>query len=244
LDELNSMSLYSQSKLLRVLEDKEIQHLGGKEKIKVDVRIISSSNVSPDEAMESQQIREDLFYRLAVVNIVIPALAERRSDILLLANHFIERYNREFGKNIRGLSEDIRLFFLKYSWPGNVRQLRHSIESAMNFVTKNDKYIRKHHVPQYLFGADLHTFFNYDPMDPYPQITPKPTPHNSQDKIDNTKPNSAKTDGSVFSLIRDQEKQAIVEALIANKGNITKTARALNLPRHGLVYRIKKYDLK
>ena len=244
LDELNSMSLYSQSKLLRVLEDKKIQHLGGKEKIKVDVRIISSSNSPPREAIEGNQIREDLFYRLAVVNIVIPDLAERRSDILLLSKHFIDHYNREFGKSIHGLSEDIRLFFLKYSWPGNVRQLRHSIESAMNFVNKNDKYIRKRHLPQYLFGADLRAFFNSDPMDPYHKISPGSEPNNPPAPSRGHHHNPDRTPGNVFSLIRDQEKRQIMESLIKNKGNITKTAQELNLPRHGLVYRIKKYELK
>ncbi|UQZ87780.1 sigma-54-dependent Fis family transcriptional regulator [Deltaproteobacteria bacterium Smac51] len=246
LDELNSMSLYSQSKLLRVLEVKEIQHLGGKEKIKVDVRIISSSSASPREAIESNQIREDLFYRLGVVNIVIPDLADRRSDVLLLSDHFISFYNQEFAKNIQGFSEDIRLFFLKYSWPGNVRQLRHSIESAMNFVTAKDKYIRKRHLPQYLFGPDLRAFFNYDPMDPYHknglqtgrgigsvQVQPHGNEHNSKRKDEN-----------LFNHIHEQEKKLITDALIKNKGNITKAAKELNMPRHGLVYRIKKYELK
>lgn len=244
LDELNSMSLFSQSKLLRVIEDKEIQHLGGKKKIKVDVRIISSSNTPPDEAFEAGQIREDLFYRLAVVNIVIPDLAERRSDILLLSSHFIKLYNHEFGKNILGFSEDIRLFFLKYSWPGNVRQLRHSIEAAMNFVTKNDKYIRKRHLPQYLFGTDLQAFFNHDPMDPYPKARIKPNYENMPDALDDKNNHSVKEEENVFNLIREQEKRLVTGALIKNKGNITKTAQELNMPRHSLVYRIKKYALK
>ena len=240
LDELNSMSLYSQSKLLRVLEDKELQHLGGKDKIKVDVRIISSTNVAPREAMERNQIREDLFYRLAVVNINIPELAARRGDILLLSDHFISLYNKEFGKNILGLSEDIRLFFLKYHWPGNVRQLRHSIESAMNFVTRNEKYIRKRHLPQYLFGADFRGFFSDETMNAGPPQPVQEAPGRPAD--DN--PEQAPNRDSVFSRIRDKEKQLITQALVANSGNITKAARQLNLPRHGLVYRIKKYGLK
>ena len=243
LDEINSMSIYSQSKLLRVLEEKEIQHLGGKEKIKVNVRIISSSNVPPREAMELNQIRADLFYRLAVVNITIPDLSTRQSDILLLSDHFIALYNKEFSKNIKGLNEEVKTFFLKYSWPGNVRQLRHSIESAMNFVTKNEKYIRKHHLPQYLTGVDGQDLLrdvsrpSQPPKTrpPYQNISAMPDEHNS---------NNIPNDRGVFIQIRDKEKQLIIDTLMANNGNITKTASELNMPRHSLVYRIKKYELR
>ncbi len=235
------MDLFSQSKLLRVLEEKQIQHLGGHETIKVDVRIISSSNVLPFEAMERRQIREDLFYRLAVVETLIPELTSRRSDILVLAKHFIEHYNHKFGKKIKDLSEDIRLFFLKYHWPGNVRQLRHCIESAMNFVDERDKYIRQHHLPQYLFGSSFQGFLSEDPLNPYqnppadnlPLLARSIAGH--QNKVGEL---------GLFEKIDEEEKKRVTEALYQSRGNIARAARSLNLPRHGLVYRLKKYGFK
>ena len=236
LDELNSMSLYSQAKLLRVLEEKEIQHLGGKEKIKIDVRIISSSNVLPHEALKSNLIREDLFYRLAVVNIIIPNLSERYSDIPLLADYFISYYNNEFGKSVTGLSEEVRSFFLEYPWPGNVRQLRHCLESAMIFVSSEDKYIRREHLPQYIFDADSKSFFNFDQFESLAQpYMPKPI---MESQID------APSDQNIFSTICENEKKLIIETLLANKGNVSRTARALNMHRQSLIHRIKKYGLK
>ena len=236
LDELNSMSLFSQAKLLRVLEEKEIQHLGGKEKIKIDVRIISSSNVMPHEALKSNLIREDLFYRLAVVNIIIPSLSERRSDIPLLVDYFINLYNNEFGKSVKGLSEEARSFFLEYPWPGNVRQLRHCLESAMNFVHSEDKYIRREHLPKYFFDVGSKSYFNFDQPESLDQTYL--TNARVESQID------VPLDQSIFSTICENEKRLIIEALLANKGNVSRTARTLNMHRQSLVHRIKKYGLK
>jgi arginine utilization regulatory protein len=236
LDELNSMTLFSQAKLLRVLEEKEIQHLGGKEKIKIDVRIISSSNVHPREAIKLNQIREDLFYRLAVINIIIPGLTERRSDIPLLADYFIQHYNDRFGKAVKGLSEEALDFFLEYPWPGNVRQLCHCLESAMNFVGPDDEYIRREHLPKYLFGGGFQGFSSYDRIDSPNQASPPNTSWKPKDVSD--------SGDDVFSTIFDNEKRLIIEALLANKGNVSRTARALNMHRQSLIYRIKKYGIK
>ena len=137
------MPLSSQSKLLRVVEDGIVKHLGSSKEIKTDVRIISSCNIQAQDAIENKQLRPDLFYRLAVISLSIPPLSQRKDDIYTLANHFISVYNQSFGKHIMGLSDDIVPFFLSYHWPGNVRQLKHCIESAMNFVTENDYYIKK-----------------------------------------------------------------------------------------------------
>ncbi len=136
LDEINSMPLSSQAKLLRVLEEKEVTRLGGSAPFKSDVRIISSSNVAPQQAISDRSIREDLYYRLAVVNLLIPPLVERKKDIIPLSYHFIDQYNKAFDKNIISISETVQEKLLSYDWPGNVRQLKHCIESAMNFCEK------------------------------------------------------------------------------------------------------------
>ncbi|MEL7568299.1 MAG: sigma 54-interacting transcriptional regulator, partial [Dehalobacterium sp.] len=153
LDEINSMPLSSQSKLLRVLEEKYVMPLGSNEKIKINTRIISSCNVFPREAIQRKQIREDLFYRLAVINILIPSLQERKSDIFLLAHHFISQYNAKYKKSILAMEDDIMSFFLNYPWPGNVRQLKHCVECAMNLVNDDEMTIKKKHLPFYLKEA-------------------------------------------------------------------------------------------
>ncbi|EHQ90553.1 sigma-54 interaction domain-containing protein [Desulfosporosinus youngiae] len=229
LDEINSMPLFSQSKLLRVLEEKEIQHLGSKERIKINVRIISSSNVFPEEAISKEQIREDLFYRLAVVNIMIPSLASRKSDIRLLTKHFIKLYNERFQKHIIGLEDEVLRFFLDFSWPGNVRQLKHCLEAAMNLVTDDDLKIKMKHLPAYLLSGNNAATGGY--------IQKKP--------VDETKhlkyPEPEST--GVFSTIFEKEKEEIIQALLENKGNVSKTAKQLGMHRQSLIYRIKKYNI-
>ncbi|EHQ90552.1 sigma-54 interaction domain-containing protein [Desulfosporosinus youngiae] len=226
LDEINSMPLFSQSKLLRVLEEKEIQHLGSKERIKINVRIISSSNVFPEEAISKEQIREDLFYRLAVVNIMIPSLASRKSDILLLTKHFIKLYNESFQKHIVGPDDEVLKFFLDFSWPGNVRQLKHCLEAAMNLVSGDDLKIKMKHLPAYLLSGNNFATGGY--------LLKK-----SLDKNKHPEPEST----GVFSTIFEKEKEEIIQALVENKGNVSKTAKQLGMHRQSLIYRIKKYNI-
>jgi arginine utilization regulatory protein len=230
LDEINSMPLSSQSKLLRVLEEKEVQHLGGTKKIKTDVRIISSSNCSPEVAIRDRQLREDLFYRLAVVNISIPSLAHRKSDILLLTDHFISLFNEKFQRNIQGITEEVKYFFLMFPWPGNIRQLKHCIESAMNFVGPDEALISKKHIPKYLFSeflrsADSYAYDGDQQTEGVPQT------------MDNGTPN-------VFQDMDNEEKTAILHSLIKSKGNVTQAAIDLGISRHALVYRMKKYGIR
>jgi len=229
LDEINSMPLFSQSKLLRALEEKEIQHLGSKERIKINARIISSSNVFPQDAISKKQIREDLFYRLTVVNIMIPNLASRKSDILLLTNHFIKLYNESFQKHIVGLDEGVLRFFLDFSWPGNVRQLKHCLEAAMNLVTDEDLKIRIKHLPAYLLSGNNVTTGGY--------LQKMSIENNKHLKY----PEPERT--GVFSTIFQKEKEEIIQALIENKGNVSKTAKQLGMHRQSLIYRIKKYNI-
>ncbi|WP_236860129.1 sigma-54 interaction domain-containing protein [Candidatus Formimonas warabiya] len=150
LDEINSMPTTLQAKLLRVLEEKKIRRLGDNEAISVDVRIISSCNVEPVEALEKGQLRNDLFYRLAVVYLVIPPLRERMDDLEMLSSFFIQQYNQLLRLNIQGLSDEVFQAFRSYYWPGNIRQLKNCIECAMNIVPHNADMIKIEHLPKYL----------------------------------------------------------------------------------------------
>ncbi|MEY8000601.1 sigma 54-interacting transcriptional regulator [Clostridium sp. Mt-5] len=133
LDEIGDMPLHMQVKLLRVLEEKEIMRVGGVNTIKVNPRIIAATNKNLYNMVEKGQFREDLFYRLNVIPIRIPALRERGNDILELSQYFLDRYNNIYDKSIKGFSEKVEEIFLSYSWPGNVRELQNLIEYAMNF---------------------------------------------------------------------------------------------------------------
>jgi DNA-binding NtrC family response regulator len=136
LDEIADLSPAVQAKVLRVLQEKEFERLGGTRTVKVDVRLISASRKPLEEEVIAGRFREDLFYRLKVITITLPPLRERVEDILPLAEHFLEKYRRPLGKEIRGLGPEACRQLLAYSWPGNVRELEASIQRAVT-LTKN-----------------------------------------------------------------------------------------------------------
>jgi arginine utilization regulatory protein len=137
LDEINSMPMELQSKLLRVLQDGRIRRVGATKTIDVDVRIIAATNVPPEEAVEKKQLRRDLYYRLNIVSFQIPALKNRKDDIPLLSKFFINKFNRKFGKDIEGISEEVLNIWSNYPWDGNVRELEHLIEGIMSITDKD-----------------------------------------------------------------------------------------------------------
>lgn len=233
LDEINSMPLASQAKLLRVLEEKKVYKLGTAKGHHINVRIISSSNENPKQAVERGALREDLFYRLSVVYIPIPPLSERREDIPLLVDHFLKEYNRRFEKNVLGVADNVMDFFCNYPWAGNVRQLKHSIESAMNF-TESGQWIAFSSLPPYLFDALLSEEDKKVPVEPLLAAAPL-----------KEKPVFAEAETpSLMDTIRAEEKEALIAALREAKGNMAKAAKILGINRQAVVYRVKKYGLK
>jgi DNA-binding NtrC family response regulator len=137
LDEIGEMTPGLQSKLLRFLEEKTFKRVGGLADIRVDVRVIAATNRNLEEEVKTGKFREDLFYRLQVMPIVLPPLRERRGDVLLLANFYINRYNSEFRKRVKGLTPEAQAMLEQYRWPGNVRELRNAIERAMLLADKD-----------------------------------------------------------------------------------------------------------
>jgi len=131
LDEINSLPLSAQTKLLRVLQEREIDRIGGEKPIPIDVRVIAISNKPLAELVEQGKFREDLYYRLNVFRIVVPPLRERKEDIPLLVNHFIQKCNEEMGKNIEHIDKNVYRYLKSFDWPGNVRELRNYVERAM-----------------------------------------------------------------------------------------------------------------
>jgi two-component system response regulator AtoC len=146
LDEIGEMSANIQVHLLRVLEEKEFTRVGGNEPIKVDVRVISATNKDLRKAIEKQEFREDLYYRLNVVNIELPPLRERKEDIPLLAEHFLSKFASENRKEVSGFSPEAMEFLLYYDWPGNIRELENAIERAV--ILAKDSIIVIDDLPQ------------------------------------------------------------------------------------------------
>lgn len=131
LDEISSIGMNIQAKLLRVIQEREVTRIGSNKPIKVDVRILAATNVSLAECVRKGEFREDLFYRLSVVPIHIPALRDRKQDIPPLVQHFLQKYNQKAMKSIQGISKDAMKALMEYDWPGNIRELENTIERAV-----------------------------------------------------------------------------------------------------------------
>jgi two-component system response regulator PilR (NtrC family) len=147
-DEISSVGLETQAKLLRVMQDKEFMRLGGTKTIRVDTRIIAATNTDLEELIERKAFRQDLFYRLNVIKIELPPLRERKDDIPLLVEHFLDIYRRENEKEIEGITDDVLEILDDYHWPGNVRELENLIERAV--VLTKSKLITRNNLPPFL----------------------------------------------------------------------------------------------
>jgi arginine utilization regulatory protein len=224
LDEINSMPLDLQAKFLRVLQESKFRPIGSSREIKVDVRIIAITSKDPVQLVKEGKLREDLFYRLSVVNIYIPPLRNRRGDIEILKNHFIKTFEKKFNKKIAGIDEEVNKFFNTYTWPGNVRELEHVIEGAFNIVPENET-IKMEHLPYY-----IRKYYN-DSIDN--EIKDIDTQIHS---IGVMKRNKL----SLNEYLNKIEEKLIIEALKLNDYNITKTAEYLGIKRQGLQYKLKK----
>ena len=153
LDEIGDLPPQTQIKLLRVIQEREFERLGGTETIKVNVRLITATNKNLEEAIAGGAFREDLFYRLNVFTIFLPPLRERKSDILLLAEHFLAKYEREHGKEIKRISTPAIDMLASYHFPGNVRELENVIERAV--LVCDEQVIHGHHLPPTLQTAEV-----------------------------------------------------------------------------------------
>lgn len=268
LDEINSMPLASQAKLLRVLEERKIMKLGSNKEVPINIRIISSTNETPTNALHSGHLREDLFYRLSVVQIIIPPLRERKEDIPHLVHYFVEKYNKRFGKHVLGCDAEVMSMFMYFQWPGNVRQLKACIESAMNFADDNG-WISLGNLPIYVFedaelpenryrqwlqkkgrptAENAKAYSSYlaksHPITSSPEPLEIPKEITEPKQEEKEKEEEKETSFSLMDQIRADEQNEIIAALRRHKGNITRAAAEIGVSRQTLTYRMKKYGLK
>ncbi|WP_234031499.1 sigma-54 interaction domain-containing protein [Lentibacillus cibarius] len=223
LDEINSLDPSLQAKLLRVIQEKSIRRIGDLKDKKVDVRIITTINEDPIDAISSGHLRKDLFYRLSVVSLFVPPLRERKGDIDLLTKHFIEKYNKLFKMDVKGISSEARQILHEHDWPGNVRELEHTIEGAMNLILDEDS-ITVGNLPmkfrkKYQQDADK---------------LPSSLLNLSGEGVENR---------PLKEKMAEAEKFYIQQALIENKNNISHTAKKLGISRQSLQYRMRKFGL-
>ncbi|MBF4695498.1 sigma-54 interaction domain-containing protein [Fusibacter ferrireducens] len=230
LDEINSMPVELQAKLLRVLQDGKLRRIGDSKEIYVDVRIIAACNIDPNIALEKGLIRRDLYYRLNTVTLWIPKLSDRKEDIPLLTKYFISKYNNKLYRNIQGVSKEVEKLFLNYNWEGNVRELEHVIEGAINFVETTEIGLMD-------LPPNLRRFssLNGVHLDHSNELE-----HSilSMFGSDNREIKDLK------SILDDIEKVTIQHALRKCGGNVTKASKQLGVPRQTLQYKLKKYDLE
>ncbi|SFH47039.1 arginine utilization regulatory protein [Tindallia magadiensis] len=217
LDEINSMGKNLQAKLLRVLQEGYVRRVGGLKDIPVDVRIIATTNEAPEDLLYHNIIRKDLFYRLNVINIMIPPLRERKEDIELLANYFINKHNSILNKCVQRIEKECMEAFLQYDWPGNIRELENAIEGAMN-LTLSESELSKEDFPEYLFRGAEKNFAEKQ--------------NNLHLDIDEGMP--------LNDLVEKIEFTYIKKALATTNGNISQAAKKLGIKRQTLQHKIKK----
>ena len=234
LDEINSMNVSLQAKLLRVLQEGVVRRVGGATEKRIDVRVLSNINVPPYQAVADGSMRRDLFYRLGVVNLSLPPLRERKEDLALLAKYYVLNCNEKLERTVRDVSKDALEVMKQYDWPGNVRELGHAIEHAMNILPEDMEYI----TPEYL---PLHVRKGMPLVPPEQPIGEKAV---NQIPAEESKPDSRTArKKSLNSTIRNMERDAICNVLKKNHGNVSQSARELGMSRQNLQYRIKRYRI-
>ncbi|SHJ45398.1 arginine utilization regulatory protein [Dethiosulfatibacter aminovorans DSM 17477] len=222
LDELNSMPLSLQAKILRVLQEGKVRRVGGEKEIDVDFRLIATTNVRPEILVKSGELREDLYYRISVLNLDLVPLRERKNDIPKLVDGFIAEFNSILGKNIERVDRRTMEFFMNYSWPGNIRELKNIVERLSNYtncsvITYAESEIegllmRRESIPEIEAGEKKET--------------------QSKDRI------------RLREAMAEYEKELLAMAIEEAGGNVSRAARDLDIPQQTMNNKVIKYDLK
>jgi DNA-binding NtrC family response regulator len=221
LDEIGEMSLTIQVKLLRVLERMVFRRVGGTSDIHVSVRIVSATNRDLKTEVDENRFRTDLYYRLKVVPMHIPALRERKEDLMNFVKYFVNIFNKKFNKDFEEISDEAQALLMNYSWPGNIRELKNSIERIV--LLEDGPVLKATHLPFTASGVEDSTFGRR-----IDSILSQPIPEEGVNLED---------------VIAELEKELIMKASHQAGWNQSRTARLLNLKRDKLRYRMKGYDL-
>ena len=230
LDEIGNIPLATQAKLLRVIQEKKVQHLGGRKEIPIDVRVIVATNVLLEDAVRQGKFREDLYHRLNEFDLWLPPLRERKEDIPFLAHYFLEEANREFNKKVQRFGSAALGVLELQPWNGNIREFRNTVKRAVLSAEGNTIYVE-----------DLLKIFSGKPKESGPQepsFTPSAQPR-IPENLDNFNLNR-----EVDRMIHEYETQAILKALEMAGKNKTRAAKLLGITREDLYYKINKLALR
>ena len=228
LDELNALPYHVQGKLLRVVQEGTFRPIGANREKKVNVKIVAAMNVDPMDAIEKMVLRKDLFYRLSGNMIYLPPLRERKDDIEYLIDNYIDYFNDVYGKNVKGISEELRSFFLEYEWEGNVRELKHIIESMIS-MTK-EEILQFSELPVYLHGKMNGSGKSFD--------------NASADSEDSIVTELKNGGYDLRSVVEQVERDLILKVLSKTKGNKTRAGEILGIPRQTLKYKMSKLGIE
>jgi DNA-binding NtrC family response regulator len=217
LDEIGGISANMQAKLLRVLQEHEVRRVGGKDWVKVDVRVVAATNQNLAQAVNRGEFRQDLYYRLDVVTINLPPLRERVEDIPLLARHFLQRYSQESGKSITAISDKAMELLCAYSWPGNIRELENAIEQAVAL--------------------------SYQPV-----VTPDDLPAAVRNQAAAKSFQNGSQNGQFLfpdtPTLEEVKKRYVLHVLKHNQGNVSRSARVLNIDRRSLYRMLARFKIE
>ena len=217
LDEIGDMSLKTQAKVLRILQERKFERVGGNKTIEVDVRVIAATNKDIEEEIAEGRFREDLFYRLNVIPFHVPPLRERRKDIPLLVNHFLAHFCRKESREIKFMEPEAMDYLLDYNWPGNVRELKNLIERVV--IMSPDQQISKEMLPQAFFDRS--------------------------GKGQKTQEQIRSLEAPSFREAKEEfEKEFLLHKLEENRWNISRTAEAVGIERSNLHRKIKAYGIE
>ena len=222
LDELNSIPYNVQSKLLRVLQDGTFRPLGSNKDKRVNVKVIGAMNIDPLEAIDNNIIRKDLFYRFSGGLITLIPLRERKEDIKLFINYYVDYFGKIYNKDIKGVDDEVKELFLNYSWDGNVRELSNTIESMVTSLTEGN-VLKVQQIPRYMIERMGKTGEEGMPSDIV-----------ADDRKDNI---------DYYGTMERVERKMIESALMKASGNKSKAAELLGIPRKTLVYRMEKLGI-
>lgn len=226
LDEVSNLSYEIQMALLRVVQERKVRRIGGNKEIDLDVRIIVASNERLLESARKGKFREDLYYRFNEFSMEVPALRDRRDDLMLFADAFLQATNDELGKNIKGFTDDVVMDFMSYEWPGNLRELKNVIKRST--LLSNGEYIEEKALP-----FEIANFQKLREMDEDFGTLPIPQPQNDLD------PNP-----SLKTVANEAEYDMIMQVLRQVNYNKSKAARLLNIDRKTLYNKMKQFDMQ
>jgi len=244
LDELNSMAIGLQAKILRVIQERKVRRLGSLRETEVDLKIISSVNKEPHVAIGENALRPDLFYRLGVVFIPIPPLRERKEDIVLLARHFLAKHSRALNRNVADISDDVLALFNDYDWPGNVRELEHVIEGAINLVVSSRTIERRHLQSHLTAWQRLRGQAETVRTSEASLLDGEAAGRWRKGVAGGMRGQEHAPAGKGLKASQaEHEKQALSDALRTHAGNVTRAAKSVGISRQLFTYKMKKYGL-